>query len=115
LTGGVGGGKVNFTMYKDKLTPARGYDFYKKGIKMKKITLKFIAEVKRSNKKNWHDQEWHDFQGSVEVWAVNYAINDVGLLGDNDDIKKSAIDYLTWYKKNLAEIKQSKRKKLLIK
>lgn len=40
-----------------------------------KITQKLVAEVKRSLKQGWRDQEWHDFMSLPEVEAIVKAMN----------------------------------------
>ena len=39
-----------------------------------KITQKFVREVKRHLKTNWHDQGWHDYQSRPETQAVIWAL-----------------------------------------
>ena len=38
-----------------------------------KITQKLLAEVKREEKLQWHDQAWYTFFTQPEVVAVQYA------------------------------------------
>jgi hypothetical protein len=39
-----------------------------------KITQGLVKDVKRSDRKVWHDKEWHAFQAKKEVEAIHYAM-----------------------------------------
>ena len=58
------------------------------------ITQKLVAEVRKSNAKYWHDQEWHNFQGIKEVIAVNYALTQSNADWTLADVVNEAKKYL---------------------
>jgi hypothetical protein len=60
-----------------------------------KITQKLVAEVKRSNRCSWHDQNWHNFQRKPEVEAVKYALRFKNADDTVKDIVENAKKYLS--------------------
>lgn len=64
-----------------------------------KITNFLIKEVKRQLKREWHDQNWHNFMSHKEVEAIIYALetneHDVS---DLSHIKQKAIEFLEFLK-----------------
>lgn len=58
----------------------------------KKITQKLVKEVKASNKRSWHDKDWHEFQSRPEVKAINFAMHELGTHDISDaDIASTAL------------------------
>ena len=69
---------------------------------MKKITHRFISEVKRHRTKKWHDQKWWDFENLPETAAVESVLNCPAEfyedLSDIKTIKKIAIKNLELFR-----------------
>ena len=59
-----------------------------------KIIQADIWEYKRMEKRQWHDQKWHDFMRTVKTMAIAWAINE-SCSGDHvRDITKNANNFL---------------------
>lgn len=58
------------------------------------ITPAFVAEVRAHEAKSWHDQEWHDFNRTLECEAVRYALSHAGHDDSDEDICAEARSYI---------------------
>lgn len=62
---------------------------------MKKVTQKQVAQYKRLQRVDWHDQAWHDAMAALPHAAISYAIDCDGWT-DNKYIAEAATKYLNW-------------------
>ena len=65
------------------------------------VTYKLIAEVKRNQQKQWHDEQWHKFMSRKEVKAIVFALDETAKDPDRTtkDIRSEALKYLEVVKK----------------